>query len=183
MLTAGRRLAFYCPRSWPSDRGRFVVPYEVAADNKTTFHSITAALNTSGLASGDVIQIEPGSSPGSLINTQIRNVTNFTIQGDPAFAVSELPEVVLPTATTIDANRAGFTFKHLPLRVAGGTLTFTANGTVVDCQLTDDFRRLYAELIHRPSADAEVSAWVGSGLDLLSITALLAGSGEYMANG
>jgi hypothetical protein len=122
---------------------RFVIPLGLPADNTTTFHSAAAAFIAPGLASGDVIQVEPGSSPGTLFNSAVNaaagTVANLSLQGDPAFPASELPEVVLGNAVTVGATRAGFTLKNLPVHVTGGTLTFTANGTVTDCLLTDDF--------------------------------------------
>jgi hypothetical protein len=41
----------------------------------------------------------------------------------------------------------------------------------------------YAQLLHRTPSGAEVSAWVSSGLDLLTIDALIAASPEYQQNG
>src|SRR4051812_41196409 len=99
---------------------RFVVPLDLPVDNATTFNSVSSAFLTPGLTAGDVIQIEPGSPPGPLINGQISNLANLTVQGDPAFGLSELPEVALTNGITIGATRVGFTFNHLNLRVTGG---------------------------------------------------------------
>jgi hypothetical protein len=43
----------------------------------------------------------------------------------------------------------------------------------------------YAQLLHRtpPPSAAEVKGWVGSGLDLLTINILFAGSAEFQRNG
>jgi hypothetical protein len=44
--------------------------------------------------------------------------------------------------------------------------------------------RLYVHLLNRTApADADVSGWVGTGLDLLSIEVFFAASPEFQANG
>ena len=48
----------------------FVVPAGVPTDNAKTFSTLQAALGAPGLAPGDVIQIEPGSSPGNVTAAQ-----------------------------------------------------------------------------------------------------------------
>src|SRR5262245_7637921 len=60
---------------------RFVVPYELPADDATTFHALSRALTKAGLAPGDVIQIEPNSAPGAITDSNLPSVTNLTIRG------------------------------------------------------------------------------------------------------
>src|SRR5580704_1874007 len=94
-----------CPR--PSNRpflealedrtllnNRFVVPIGVPVDNATTFGTLQDALSTAGLATGNIIQIEPGSTPGNVTATS-PPVANLTITGDPAAALSAIPQFAL----------------------------------------------------------------------------------------
>src|SRR6266436_6686719 len=50
---------------------RFVVPVGVPVDNVNTFATLQAALTTATVNAGDVIQIEPGSSPGNIVNADL----------------------------------------------------------------------------------------------------------------
>src|SRR5207249_11981407 len=58
---------------------RFVVPVAVVPDSVTTFATLKAALTTPGLAAGDTVQIQTGSSPGSIVNADLPTLTNLTI--------------------------------------------------------------------------------------------------------
>jgi hypothetical protein len=66
----------------------FVVPAATPADS-THFHDLASAAATA--SAGDTVQIEPGSAPGSAILTP--PLTPLTIQGDPSFGPSTLPQV------------------------------------------------------------------------------------------
>src|SRR5262249_35500731 len=70
---------------------RFIVPVGVLADNVATFDSLRAALTAPGLNGGDIVQLQPGSAPGNIANADIPNLTNLTIQGDPAVSAAEIP--------------------------------------------------------------------------------------------
>src|SRR5262245_8366684 len=63
---------------------RFVVPAGLPVNNSSNFATLQAALTTPGLAAGDVIQIEPGSTPGQITGAALKMpaVANLTIQGD-----------------------------------------------------------------------------------------------------
>src|SRR5262245_49110237 len=86
---------------------RLVVPVGIPVDNSTTFATLQAALTTAGLVSGDVIQIEPGSAPGNVVNanftTAFTSAASLTIQGDPAAGVFGTPLFTISDATTIGA--------------------------------------------------------------------------------
>src|SRR3954449_1323900 len=69
---------------------RLVVPLDVPVNNTTTFRTVHDAMQISGLAAGDVIQIEPGAAPGTLFNSSIKNLPNLTIQGDPLVRATDL---------------------------------------------------------------------------------------------
>ena len=45
---------------------RYVVPLPVPVDNFNSFHTLSAALTTAGLTAGNFVQIQLGSSPGSI---------------------------------------------------------------------------------------------------------------------
>jgi hypothetical protein len=85
---------------------RFVVATGAPVDNATTFATLQAALTTPGLVTGDTIQINAGSAPGSVINANLTSAftsaTSLTIQGDPA-AAGSIPLFSISDATTIAA--------------------------------------------------------------------------------
>src|SRR4051794_3562099 len=109
-----------CPRLEPlEDRTlpatRVVVPLGVTPNNTTTFVTVHDAfqLNQSGLAAGDVIQIEPGSIPGALFDSTIRNLPNLTLQGDPAFTAADMPPILFRSNVTVTPARLNFTLRNL----------------------------------------------------------------------
>jgi hypothetical protein len=110
-----------------------------AADNVTKFGTLHDLLNQANIQSGDVIQIEPGSSPGHIVDADIPNLKNLTIQGDPATDLISIPSFFLDDAVSIGATRQGFTFRHLQFDITNGTLQLLANSTMSDCHVKDDF--------------------------------------------
>ena len=110
---------------------RFVVPLTVTADNVTNFHSLAAALTTSGLTSGNVVEIEPASTPGDITNANVAaiNAQNVTIRGAAGFAPSELPVVRTADAITVTWAANELTLQNLNLRL-DYLLKFTANVAV-----------------------------------------------------
>jgi hypothetical protein len=116
---------------------RFVVP--AIGDNVTTFGTLHDALATPGLNAGDVIQIEPGSSPGPINNTDVPFVQNLTIQGDPAFDVQSIPFFSVASFVNIGSARQGFTLKNVEVDIQNGTLQFNADGTITGCRIKNDF--------------------------------------------
>src|SRR5262249_55530549 len=113
---------------------RFVVPGMV--NNVNTFATLQAALNTPGLNAGDVIQIEPNSSPGTLVS--VPAVKNLTIQGDPAADVQSIPFFVA-SSVSIGSAQQGLTLKNVQVDIQNGPLTFTADGTIKGCRIKNDF--------------------------------------------
>jgi hypothetical protein len=118
---------------------RFVVPVGVIPDNVTTFASLQAALTTSGLSAGDAIQIEPGSAPGNIANANLPAVANLTIQGDAGVSAAQVPAFTVTDAVTVGSSQAGFTLRNVNVMLQGGGLTFSANGTIVNSVITDNF--------------------------------------------
>ena len=116
---------------------RFVV--SGPADNVTKFTSLQAALSTPGLKAGDVIQIEPGSSPGHIVNADLPMLQNLTIQGDPAADVKTIPYVFLDDFVTIGPAQEGFTLRHLELDILNASVQLNADATITDCRIKDDF--------------------------------------------
>jgi hypothetical protein len=116
---------------------RFVVPGMI--DDATRFSSLQAALDSPGLNAGDVIQIEPGSSPGHILNTDLPDVRNLTIRGDPAYSVQSIPYFFLDSAVVIGSTQQGFTLKNVELDTQGGTLQFDTDGTITGCRIQNDF--------------------------------------------
>ncbi len=133
---------------------RFVVPM-ASADNVTTFATLAAALTTPGLNPGDVIQIEPGSAPGNIVNAGLPAVAGLTVRGDPTAVLSAIPQFTVSAAIgnslTVGPAQEGFAFRHVnigliqlpgiqpptpPFRSVGG-LVFTADGTIADSTVTE----------------------------------------------
>jgi hypothetical protein len=113
---------------------RFVVPAG-AADNVTTFGTLHDALTTPGLSAGDVIRIEPNSSPGQLVNADIPSVKNLTIQGDPVFDVQSIPYFFVANNVHIAPAQQGFTLKIVQVDIQDATLEFDADGTITGCHI------------------------------------------------
>jgi hypothetical protein len=114
---------------------RFIVPLEVAVDNHSTFHSVHDALIAPGIVSGDSIEIMQGSSPGDALNSLLPDVTNFSIRGEPGVGPADLSPLIFTDAVTITHAQQGFTLQNINLNIAGGTLTFQANGTLQGDQI------------------------------------------------
>ena len=74
---------------------RMVVPLSQPADNVNTFHDLTTAINAPSTVARDVIQIEPGSSPGSAVVNKA-----LLIQDDLAFGPAVSPQVGSLTLAT-----------------------------------------------------------------------------------
>jgi Domain of unknown function (DUF4214) len=119
---------------------RFVVPVGVPVDNATSFGTLAAALTTAGLAAGDVVQIEPGSTPGNLTSAILTApaVANLTIQGDPAAALATIPQFTISEAVTMQSNQAGFTLRNVNVgMVAAGSIDFFDSVTIAGCSVTN----------------------------------------------
>jgi hypothetical protein len=117
---------------------RFVVPS--GADNFTTFATLQAALTTPGLVSGDTIQINANSSPGTVVNADFTSAftsaTNLTIQSDPSTPAT-IPFFTISDATTIAAGKTlNLTNVGLGL-ITAGSLTLSGNGTIANSQIVD----------------------------------------------
>jgi hypothetical protein len=119
---------------------RFVVPVGLPVDNVTTFGSLSAALTTAGLNQGDVIQIETGSNPGNLTASDLLTpqVANLTIQGDPARALSFIPQFTVSEATLLQASMTGFTLENVNVGLIGaGQLEFRGSTTIDRSAIVD----------------------------------------------
>jgi hypothetical protein len=115
----------------------YVVPG--TADNVTTFGTLADCLNQAAIKNGDVIQIEPGSNPGHIVDADIPNLKNLTLQGDPNTDLPSLPYFYLDNQVSIDLARQGFTFKHVQFDITNGTLQLQANATITDCHVKEDY--------------------------------------------
>jgi hypothetical protein len=116
----------------------FVVPAG-AANTTTTFDTLEHCLTQANIQQGDVIQIEPGSVPGHIVDADIPNLTNLTIQGDPTSDLITIPQFFLDDHVTIDTSRQGFTFNHVQFDITNDTLQLLANSTITDCHVAEDF--------------------------------------------
>jgi hypothetical protein len=116
-----------------------VVPANVPVD-ATHFHSAQDALNSLGpVPPPSVIQIEPNSQPGGLVAASLLGSATLTVQGDPLYKPSGLPQLG-PVQTSI----ANFTLTNLNLssvtvvmpNMTPSPQTIIQNCTVVN--VTDD---------------------------------------------
>jgi hypothetical protein len=121
---------------------RFIVPPLVPVDGISTFHNIGDALlggNGSSLHPGDIIQIEPGSTPGAL-EGGLEPVQNLTIQGDPAVDAAEIPPFdIFDTQFVVGPANNGLILKNLRVDVVGGPMIFIANATIDHSIVTNYF--------------------------------------------
>src|SRR5438105_2056557 len=141
----GRRPARRAPQARPAVEAfeertllnnRFVVPITVPVDNQTTFATLQTALTTPGLSAGDTIQIEPGSSPGNVVNADLPTLANLTIQGDPGLAATAIPQFTISDAFI--AAEASFTLRTVNIGLVGaGSLALDANATILGSIVTD----------------------------------------------
>jgi len=116
---------------------RFVVPAGMV-DNVSKFGTLSDALTTSGLHAGDIIQIEPGSSPGPLETADIPLLKNLTIQGDPAFGVQSIPSFVADQVT-IGSALQGFTLKNVQFDIPqNGLLNIKTDVTITNSRIQND---------------------------------------------
>jgi hypothetical protein len=117
---------------------RFVVPAAASIDNVTTFATLQAALTTPGLSAGNVVQIQAGSSPGTIGNASLPAVANLTIQGDPAAGLLATPAFGVTDPAVLGTNQAGFTLKGVNVTLSGaGSLTFNTNASILGSSITD----------------------------------------------
>jgi hypothetical protein len=105
----------------------------------TTFGTLSDLLNNANIQQGDIIQIEPASNPGHILDSDIPNVTNLTIQGDPGADLSSIPSFYLDDHVTIGTSRQGFNFNHVQFDITNGTLQLLANSNITDCHVKVDF--------------------------------------------
>jgi hypothetical protein len=114
----------------------FVVPG--VANNTTSFSTLHDALTKVSHQPGDIIQIEPGSSPGHITNADVPAVQHLTIQGDPGADVRSIPYFYLDTPMFIGSAQQGLTLKNVELDTSGGTLEFLTDGTITGCRIIND---------------------------------------------
>jgi hypothetical protein len=112
----------------------YVVPSNIVADQVTTFATLSDALIEPGLTIGDIVQIEPGSTPGNVFAIDFAaafvQASALTVQGDPGAGLSSIPEFLLSDATTIAAIDT-LTLKNVNVGlVSTGALTFSGSGTI-----------------------------------------------------
>ncbi len=120
---------------------RFVVPVGVPVDNVTNFATLSSALSTAGLTTGDTVQIESGAAPGNVVNANFTaaflTATVLTIRGDDSVPVSAVPLFTISDATTIAATRTlNLDNANLGL-ITAGALTFNGNANISDSILVD----------------------------------------------
>src|SRR5438552_19182095 len=92
-ITRRHRLEVECLEERTLLNNRYVVPLPVPVDNFNSFHTLSAALTTAGLTAGNFVQIQLGSSPGSIRDADLDAALsatrgNLTIQGEPAAGVA-----------------------------------------------------------------------------------------------
>jgi hypothetical protein len=128
----------------------FVVPG--TGDGTTTFGTLHDALTIPSIQQGDVIQIEPGSNPGTIVGGDLPGVQNLTIQGDPTADLQAVPYFYLASKVYITPQLQGFTLKHAELNTFNGTLDFITDGTITDCRIENDFKGISVALQNTSAA-------------------------------
>jgi hypothetical protein len=135
---------------------RFVVP-TTQADNVANFATLQAALKAPGLATGDVIQIEPGSVPGFIGSADLPKVQNLTIQGDPTVNARSLPAFVASDLIIQQATN-NLTLKNVHVAIDGGIELLDANATITRSFLEANIHGSIAEAIDLVGSTATVIA-------------------------
>jgi hypothetical protein len=98
-------------------------------------------------------------------------------QTDPDFVQSLFQNLMHRTASPAEVSTWVAALPQLGR--AGVAQQFLLSQEFRDWEVGDDF----AQLLHRAPSTAELNAWVGSGIDLLTIDTLFAGSPEFQLNG
>jgi hypothetical protein len=98
---------------------------------------------------------------------------------DSAFVQSLYQNVLQRTGSTPEAG--GWVALLPQMGRAGVANAFLSSQEYRTVEVIDDYTKLLDRT--KPPAAAEVNAWVGTGLDILSIDAFFAGSPEYQMNG
>lgn len=123
----GLQLDFLEDRITPNNR--FVIPLDVPTDNVSTFHTLSQAMSTPGIISGDFVEIKQGSIPGGITDDLLPNVTNFTIRGETGVGPKDLAEITFLDSVTITPGRDGFKLQNVNLNIVGGTLAIEADAS------------------------------------------------------
>lgn len=105
---------------------RFVVPVGFE-DGVSKFATLSAALGTSGLVQNDIIQIEPGSSPGTV--TSNPTTERLTIQGNPAVGLASTPAFAIGGDFNVPSTQR-LVLENLRIDIVG-TGGFSSDGVAV----------------------------------------------------
>ncbi len=117
---------------------RFVVPAITPVDKVNTFATLEDALTTPGLNPGDIIQIEPGASPGNITNADLPDLANLTIQGDPDKGLAAAPQFTVSDTLTVGGGQTGLVLHKVSIGLVGsGSLVFGSNDTIGDSVIVD----------------------------------------------
>jgi hypothetical protein len=103
---------------------RMVVPMSQPADNVNTFHDLTSAINAPTTINQDVIQIEPGSAPGSATVSK-----TLIIRDDPSFGPASSPQV--PSLTMAASGSALVSLNVGAVTINNGTAALGILSSVV----------------------------------------------------
>src|SRR5262249_37901390 len=109
---------------------RLIVPLSQAVDMVNTFHDLNSAITAAATVAGDIIQVEPGSTPGGAMVTKA-----LTIRGDLNNGPASLPAVgaltlAVSNTTVQNLNVASITINN------GVTNAQILNNTVGDIMQT-----------------------------------------------
>lgn len=152
---------------------RTIVPFDIPVNNTTTFHTLRTALLTGTLASGDIVEIKQGATPGGITNSLLPNVTNLTIRGEAGTGAKELSEVTFNDAITITPARQGFTLQNVNAIFTNG-FTFQANGTLASNRITvittTDGINISSGVLNAVIRDNQIYGTVGSNLIDVAVT-------------
>ncbi len=150
------------------------------ANGTSTFATVNAA--QFAFTSGDIIQVEPGSSPGGI---SLSNLAGQTIRGNPAFAADALPVVHINQSAAL--SQTNVTLRNLNL-VFGDSLTITGGGwTVEGCAITNSFT-VGGSLINLDSTFTTLrnnrfnSILGGAGGNIVGVTPPAAGSANLITD-
>jgi hypothetical protein len=127
-------------------------------------HFATLAGALAAAVNNDVIQIEPGSTPGSIVNANVPALANLTIQGDVALAggLAGIPAFLLtdaPGATgTVHAGNT-LTLTNINLGLTGsGELEFVGSGNISNSTISDLSSSATSAVLFNEGANTSVNS-------------------------
>ena len=191
MKSIGRRRPAFQPRVEALEErmvlnNRFVIPAGPTVDNVVNFATLQSALITPGHTPGEVIQIEPGSTPGAVTGAGLiaPGVMHLTIQGEPAATLSAVPQFTLIDVASLGFEEDGFALKHVNVGLTNaGALQFEGSTTITGSSIVDINSTAMVMVQFNPVGNNVANSVTGSSLINAGSTVFTVGIKMLPSNG